>query len=64
MSKEKANSPHSPKSSFRDLEQQIDEFREKRDDLNKKTKEYITELQNIDIGIEERGIIGTVKLKN
>ncbi len=34
--------------SFRDLQTIIDDFRNKRDELNKKTKEFITGLQEID----------------
>lgn len=45
MSKDKS---HKPQLSFKDLQSQIEEFREKRDELNKKTKGYINGLQGID----------------
>ncbi|MFX0058168.1 MAG: hypothetical protein ACFE85_12735 [Candidatus Hodarchaeota archaeon] len=53
MSKDRSKTSQIPKTSFRDLQMQIEEFRNKRDKLNKKTKEYINELQNIDIKIDE-----------
>jgi uncharacterized coiled-coil DUF342 family protein len=53
MSRANTNTSQSSKNSFRELQLQIEEFREKRDELNKKTKEYINELQNIDVKIEE-----------
>jgi uncharacterized coiled-coil DUF342 family protein len=37
--------------SFRDLQSQIEELKQKRDDLNKKTKQYINDLQEIEIEI-------------
>jgi len=51
MSKEKLNPSQITISSFKDLQIQIEEFRKKRDDLNKKTKDYINELHEIDIEI-------------
>ena len=45
MSKDKS---HKPQLSFKDLQSQIDNFREKRDELNNKTKGYINSLQGID----------------
>ena len=53
MSRANTNTPQSSKNSFKELQLQIEEFRQKRDDLNKKTKEYIKELQEIDVKIEE-----------
>ena len=38
---------------FRDLQTKIEDYREKRDDLNKKTKEYISGLQRIESQINE-----------
>jgi len=52
MSKERSKTSQIPKTSFRDLQMQIEEFRSKRDELNKKTKDYINELQDIDTQIE------------
>jgi len=52
MSKERSKTSQIPKTSFRELQMQIEEFRNKRDELNKKTKQYINELQEIDTQIE------------
>jgi uncharacterized coiled-coil DUF342 family protein len=52
MSKERTSMSHAPGNSFKDLQIQIEEFREKRDELNKKTKTFINQLQEIDIEIE------------
>ena len=52
MSKDRSKTSQTQKTSFRDLQMQIEEFRNKRDELNKKTKEYINELQEIDTQIE------------
>jgi len=54
MSRANTNTSQSSKNSFKELQLQIEEFRQKRDDLNKKTKEYIKELQEIDVKIEEQ----------
>jgi len=54
MSRANTNTSQSSKYSFKELQLQIEEFRQKRDDLNKKTKEYIKELQEIDVKIEEQ----------
>ena len=54
MSRANTNRSQSSKNSFKELQLQIEEFRQKRDDLNKKTKEYIKELQEIDVKIEEQ----------
>jgi len=53
MSRANTNISQSSKNSFKELQLQIEEFRQKRDDLNKKTKEFINELQEIDVKIEE-----------
>ncbi|TES98091.1 MAG: hypothetical protein E3J90_06340 [Promethearchaeota archaeon] len=53
MSKANTNTPQTSKNSFRELQLQIEEFRQKRDDLNKKTKDFITKLQTIDIEIDK-----------
>jgi len=45
MSKDKANTS---RVSFKDIQVQIEDFKHKRDDLNKKTKEYINDLQEIE----------------
>ena len=42
-----------PKPSFKELQEQIEELREKRDELNAKTKNYINELQEIEGKINE-----------
>lgn len=57
MSKEKTNTSQITKSSFKDLQIQIEEFRKKRDELNKKTKDYINELQEIDTEIDSSLIL-------
>lgn len=48
MSKDKTNKFEVPP---RDLQHQIEDYRQRRDDLNKKTKEYINSLQNIETEI-------------
>ncbi|MHA1458679.1 MAG: hypothetical protein ACTSQR_03345 [Promethearchaeota archaeon] len=53
MSKVNANTPQTSKNSFRELQNQIEEFRQKRDDLNKKTKDFINKLQKIDTEIDK-----------
>ncbi len=53
MSRANTNTPQTSKNSFRELQLQIEEFRQKRDDLNKKTKDFITKLQTIDIEIDK-----------
>ena len=52
MSKANDNSPQTSKNSFKELQIQIEEFRQKRDDLNKKTKDFINKLQTIDTEID------------
>ncbi|MFX0046556.1 MAG: hypothetical protein ACFE8G_00150 [Candidatus Hermodarchaeota archaeon] len=53
MSRANKNNSQSSKNSFKGLQLQIEEFKQKRDDLNKKTKDFIKELQEIDVKIEE-----------
>lgn len=53
MSRANTNTSQSSKNSFKELQLQIEDFRRKRDDLNKKTKEYINQLQEIDVKIEK-----------
>ncbi|MFX1497460.1 MAG: hypothetical protein ACFFBH_08035 [Promethearchaeota archaeon] len=48
MSSEKSQFSQPSRLSFKELQHQIEEFKNKRDDLNKKTKEYINDLQEID----------------
>ena len=52
MSRTNTNTPQTSKNSFRELQLQIEDFRQKRDDLNKKTKDFITKLQAIDTEID------------
>ena len=54
MSRANANTPQTSKNSFRELQLQIEEFRQKRDDLNKKTKDFINKLQTIDTEIDNQ----------
>ncbi|MFW9989725.1 MAG: hypothetical protein ACFFC3_13815 [Candidatus Odinarchaeota archaeon] len=51
MSGQKPYKARSSQTSFRSLQLKIEELRQKRDELNKKTKDYINELQNIEIEI-------------
>ncbi|MBY8987509.1 MAG: hypothetical protein KGD61_03565, partial [Candidatus Lokiarchaeota archaeon] len=53
MSRANTNTSQSSNNSFKELQIQIEEFRQKRDDLNKRTKEFINKLQEIDVKIEE-----------
>ena len=52
MSRDKTNT-NKPNLSFRDLQDKIEDCKNKRDDLNKKTKDYIKRLQEIDNEIVE-----------
>ncbi|MFX0076055.1 MAG: hypothetical protein ACFE96_11470, partial [Candidatus Hermodarchaeota archaeon] len=54
MSRANTNTSQSSKNSFKELQLQIEEFRQKRDDLNKKTKNYINKLQEIDAEIDKK----------
>jgi len=53
MSSANKNTSQTSKISFKELQLQIEEFRQKRDELNKKTKKFITDLQEIDGEIED-----------
>jgi chromosome segregation protein len=57
MSRANTNTSQSSKNSFKELQLQIEEFRQKRDDLNKKTKEFINKLQEIDVEIEKKLVL-------
>jgi len=48
MSKERSRNTQTSRISFRELQFQIEDLRQKRDELNKKTKEYIYSLQVIE----------------
>lgn len=48
MSSEKSQFSQPSRLSFKELQDQIEEFKKKRDDLNKKTKDFINDLQEID----------------
>ncbi|MBN1800916.1 MAG: hypothetical protein JW891_05375 [Candidatus Lokiarchaeota archaeon] len=52
MSKEAANNAQLSQT-YKELQGKIEDYREKRDDLNKKTKEYITQLQELENQIAE-----------
>ena len=51
MSKEKSS--QIPHLSFKELQIKIEDFKNKRDDLNQKTKDYITQIQEIESEIIE-----------
>ncbi|MFX0038074.1 MAG: hypothetical protein ACFFCY_05785 [Promethearchaeota archaeon] len=51
MSKERNRTTQTSRTSFRDLQFQIEDLRQKRDELNEKTKKYINDLQQIEIEI-------------
>ncbi|MFX0104123.1 MAG: hypothetical protein ACFE75_01375 [Candidatus Hodarchaeota archaeon] len=51
MSRERSHKAQKSRTSFRGLQFQIEELRQKRDDLNKKTKNYINDLQKNEIEI-------------
>jgi len=52
MSSEKSKFSQPSRLSLKELQDQIEVFRKKRDDFNKKTKDYINELQEIDNQID------------
>ncbi|MGB5910105.1 MAG: hypothetical protein WBH31_02810 [Promethearchaeia archaeon] len=52
MSSDKSKFSQPSRLSLKELQDQIEEFRKKRDDLNKKTKGFINELQEIDNQID------------
>ena len=51
MSKERNRNPQTSRTTFRDLQFQVEELRQKRDELNQKTKDFINKLQDIDTEI-------------
>ncbi len=51
MSKERSRNTQKSRTSFRELQFQIEDLRQKRDELNKKTKDFINNLQEIETGI-------------
>ena len=51
MSRDRPHNARTSQSSFRDLQLKIEDLRQKRDELNKKTKDYINTLQEIEIEI-------------
>ncbi|MFX0002613.1 MAG: hypothetical protein ACFE9C_03795 [Candidatus Hodarchaeota archaeon] len=51
MSRERNRNTPTSRTSFRDLQFQIEDLRQKRDELNEKTKKYINDLQEIEIEI-------------
>jgi len=53
MSSDKSKFSQPSRLSLKELQDQIEEFRKKRDDLNEKTKGYINELQEIDNQIDK-----------
>ncbi|UCD00463.1 MAG: hypothetical protein JSV23_06100 [Promethearchaeota archaeon] len=59
MSRERPHNAQTSRLSFRDLQFQIEDLRQKRDELNKKTKKFINDLQEIEIEIAN-----TVKIAN
>ncbi|MFX0035634.1 MAG: hypothetical protein ACFE9I_08340 [Candidatus Hermodarchaeota archaeon] len=61
MSKERP--PHTSRMSFRELQIQIEDLKQKRDELNKKTKDYINDLQNIELEIDNSLKIAKEKFK-
>ncbi|MFX1418065.1 MAG: hypothetical protein ACFE9N_04000 [Promethearchaeota archaeon] len=63
MSKEGNQNTQTSRISFRDLQFQIEHLRQKRDELNEKTKEYINNLQEIETEIANRLKIAKEKYK-
>jgi len=63
MSREKPHNARTSRTSFRDLQLQIEDLRQKRDELNKKTKDYINGLQEIEIEITNSLKIAKQKYK-
>ncbi|MFW9900312.1 MAG: hypothetical protein ACFFDY_03380 [Candidatus Thorarchaeota archaeon] len=51
MSRERQDNVHTSQTSSRNLQSQIEHLRQKRDELNEKTKQYINDLQEFDIRI-------------
>ena len=63
MSGEKPHNARTSRTSFRDLQLQIEDLRQRRDELNKKTKEYINRLQENEIEITNSLKIAKQKYK-
>ncbi len=63
MSKERNQNTYTSRTSFRDLQYQIEDLRQKRDELNQKTKKFINDLQEIDIEIANSLKIAKEKYK-
>ncbi len=63
MSREGSRNTQSSRTSFRELQFQIEDLRQKRDELNKKTKNYINDLQEIEIEIANSLKIAKEKYK-
>ncbi len=63
MSGEKPYNARTSRTSFRDLQLQIEDLRQRRDELNKKTKEYINRLQENEIEITNSLKIAKQKYK-
>lgn len=63
MSKERNQKTQTSRTSFRDLQYQIEDIRQKRDELNQKTKKYINDLQEIEINIANSLKIAKEKYK-
>jgi len=51
MSRERPHNAQTSRTSFRDLQSQIEDLRQKRDELNQKTKQFINDLQDIEVEI-------------
>ncbi len=63
MSKERNRNIQTSRTSFRDLQYQIEDLRQKRDELNQKTKKFINDLQEIEIEIANSLKIAKEKYK-
>lgn len=63
MSREGSRNSQTFRTSFRELQFQIEDLRQKRDELNKKTKDYINDLQEIEIEIANSLKIAKEKYK-
>jgi len=63
MSKERNRNTQTSRTSFRDLQFQIEDSRQKRDGLNQKTKKFINDLQEIEIEIANSLKIAKEKYK-
>jgi uncharacterized coiled-coil DUF342 family protein len=63
MSKERNRNTQTSRTSFRDLQYQIEDLRQKRDESNQKTKKFINDLQEIEIDIANSLKIAKEKYK-